>query len=115
MNSQSGIIQAIGSYYEKLYRHSYIDRHDMNEYLNEISIDNKISDEDRTMLGKMPSESECHNVLTNMKDNKAPGFDGLPSESYKLFWDYIKEPYLDMIHGCWTLENLPILMKTLEL
>ncbi len=89
MNSQSGIIQAIGSYYEKLYSHNDNNRQDMNEYLNEISIDNKISDEDRTMLGKMPSESECHNVLTNMKDNKAPGFDGLPSEFYKFFCDYI--------------------------
>ena len=113
VSSQSGIIQAIGSYYEKLYTCNHdVDKHEMNEYINENSIDNEINDEDRAMLGKIPSESECHKVLNNMKDNKSPGFDGIPSEFYKFFWEYIKGPYLDMINECWNLEKLPISMKT---
>ena len=39
---------------------------------------------------ELSQKSECDEALRNMKDNKSPGSDGLPSEFYKTFWQDIK-------------------------
>ncbi len=46
------------------------------------------------LLGKIPSVKECNKVIISMKSNKSPGYDGLPVEYYKFFWDHIRDLYM---------------------
>ena len=41
------------------------------------------------MLDKFPSNEECKDVVNNMKKEKSPLLDGLPSEFYHTFWSEI--------------------------
>ena len=50
--------------------------------------------------------------MYNMKDNRAPGIDGIPVEFYKCFWDSLRVPYINMVNECWELEEMPISMRT---
>ena len=35
-------------------------------------------------------ESECEQVIINLKPNKSPGLDGLCQKFYKIFWSKLK-------------------------
>ena len=106
------IIKQIGEFYEALYLSSDVKKHEIDEYLRNVNLLNKINDHDNEMLGKMPTCHEFECVMKHMKPNKSPGLDGLPAEFYNKFWDDIKDFYLDMIQECWDTKDLPISMKT---
>jgi len=43
-----------------------------------------------TILAGHISETECNETVSNMKNNKSPGSDGISVELYKLFWKKYK-------------------------
>ena len=43
-------------------------------------------------------------ALNDLHDHKAPGFDGLPVEFYKTFWD-LPGPFRCFLDGPWTLDR----------
>ena len=112
VDNQVDIIKNIGVFYETLYTSNKVSRHQIDEYLSNINIENIVSDEDKHELDKMPREIECRNVMMSMKDNRAPGYDGIPIEYYKCFWDLINDVYMKMINECWQVKDLPISMRT---
>ena len=64
------------------------------------------------LLGKIPSAKECNKVIISMKSNKSPGYDGLPVEYYRFFWEYIKDLFMNMLNECWNIQDMPISMRT---
>ncbi len=44
------------------------------------------------------SDEECEKVLFTMKNNKAPGPDGISVEFYKTFWHDIKHMLVDSLN-----------------
>ena len=58
----------------------------------------KLNDtEKRNCEGKI-TENECLKALKEMKNNKSPGSDGLTVEFYKMFWNTIKQYYVNSIN-----------------
>ncbi len=51
---------------------------------------NVLSDLEADLCEGKVTEDECNAVVKNLSKNKAPGYDGLPSEFYQVLWPYIK-------------------------
>ena len=48
--------------------------------------DTVLSNEERDSIEGLLTELECCNALKDMEPGKCPGTDGLPPESYQIFW-----------------------------
>ena len=66
--------------------------------MSSMIIYKKLNDtEKRNCEGKI-TENECLKALKEMKNNKSPGSDGLTVEFYKMFWNTIKQYYVNSIN-----------------
>ena len=106
--NQREIITEIQSFYKNL----NIKRQQNNSKLNffDESI-NKLSNIDRTKCEGLITESECLNALKCMKNQKKPGSDGITVEFYKIFWNNIKEFYVNSINYSFETGSLTELQK----
>ena len=87
--TQNDIMGEMCSFYEKLYTSKNINDVDIDDYLSNIEIPS-LSSVDKEYCDEFPTLEECRDAVFNMKPNKSPGLDGLPSEFYKCMWDSIK-------------------------
>ena len=101
IDSKRDILSEINSYYSKLYKgkSSYVDVSDeiKNVFIpveSHIRLNDKLKN---TCEGIMTKE-ELFDALSNTKNNKSPGIDGIPYEFYKVFWDDISDHLLDSIN-----------------
>jgi hypothetical protein len=46
-----------------------------------------------------------------LANNKAPGIDGLPTEIFKMFWNELKDSFLEVPKECFKKGSLPNSMK----
>ncbi len=83
-------------FYENLYREDRNIDHDNNNFLT--SEDAKLSEDEKLTCEGPIKEYECLEALTDMKNMKSPGSDGLTAEFYKLFWTEIKIHYINSIN-----------------
>ena len=91
VTSNDDIIGAMCDFYKKLYTSSNIDTESIKEYLSNFNPERKLTNEESVSLEALPTVDECRDAIFNMKSNKSPGSDGLPSEYYKVFWNEIGE------------------------
>ena len=49
------------------------------------------------MYDSFPSIEECANAVKCLKNNKSPGYDGIPTEFYNIFWNDIKHYYYESL------------------
>ena len=59
-----------------------------------------MSKEESQLCEGLLSKSECFYALSNMKNNKSPGVDGLPKEFYVSNWDLIGDYFVNMANTC---------------
>lgn len=59
----------------------------------------------------LPSIKEFEEAIKIMKKNKSPGFDGIPVELYKLFWNEIKTYLYNALLKSFTVEDLTITQR----
>ena len=90
------------TYYQKLYTTQNISSAKIDEYSSEINIP-KLKESDKNMLlNEFPSCEECKHAVNNMKKEKSPGLDCLPSEFYQtfqseigfIFYEALKDMYI---------------------
>ena len=62
----------------------------MTKYLEDIDERHILKDDESRAMEGIIIQRECEEASRNMKDNKSPESDGLPSEFYKTFWQDIK-------------------------
>ena len=96
VNKTENLLKVTKNYYNNLFSSKAIQENCISNYLDNINIDHKLTPEEANLCENDISEEECYNVLQqHMKTNKSPGFDGIPVEFYKLFWNQIKGPLLE--------------------
>ena len=61
----------------------------------------RISEETAKICQSDITSKEVYEAIHSMKNEKTPGYDGIPIEFYKVFWDLIKDPLLNMILDCY--------------
>ena len=96
ITSQSDIMGEMCSFYEKLYTSKNISDTDIDNYLSNTEIP-KLSSNDKEYCDEFPTIEECREAVFNMKANKSPGLDGLPSEFYKCMWVIIANLFYDAL------------------
>lgn len=99
-------------FYNDLYTSKAPTIHNIKEYLNTITFQKKLSQEDKDICDDDITENECLNVLKHMKDNKAPGIDGIPVEFYKTFWPVISKFLLEVYHEAFQHQELSYSQRT---
>ena len=80
--------------------------------MEKVSLENTLGANQKKKMGEIPSRKECELVIGTMKDNKAPGLDGIPIEFYKSFWHSLCDLFMSMVNECWLTKDMPISMKT---
>ena len=81
-----------------MYSFDNIKETEINDYLANTEIARTLTkDEQNSCEGKI-TETECFNVISNLKSNKSLGLDGLCQEFYKYFWMQLKDYYLAMVN-----------------
>lgn len=92
------ILNQLCKFYENLYSSQGISDEKIDDYLRDIEINTKLSDEDKEFFDKAPTIQECSEAVLEMKNNKSPGLDGgLPVEFYKMFWKHLKQYMFDAL------------------
>ena len=83
------IIKTQVEFYKNLYTTEGINQEDCEFFGRHIT--RSISPGNRDMLNKELQTDEISLALKKMKNNKSPGPDGIITEFYKLYWDFIKD------------------------
>ena len=81
------IIKIQDSYYEELYRSESTSI--SKKYLNNTRI-KKLDTYESELMSRPIDKNEIKEAIWSMKNDKAPGSEGLPVEFYKFFWEDIK-------------------------
>ena len=82
------ILDAEVKFYEDLYS-TRREQSDYDEYLNNIHLEHKLTDEEANICEGPITLKECYEALHGMKLNKSPGLDGLTVEFYIKFWPHL--------------------------
>ena len=86
------ILQIQANFFKSLYTAQVTDKNIQERFCSVI--DRKLSENSLQMLDEDLSIAELSKALTQMKNNKSPGPDGIVIEFYKKFWNVLKEPLL---------------------
>ena len=73
--------------------------------------DTVLSNEERDSIEGFLTELECFNAMKDMKPDKSPGTDGLPSEFYQTFWNEVSKPLLKALNYGFEVGQLSISQK----
>ena len=107
VHEDEDILKNMCNFYEKLYSNMEDNRYcEMNEYLQNTKFENVLSNEDKNMLDQFPTLDECTCAVFDMKENKSPGLDGIPSEFYKKFWKELKDHFYSCMRYSYEKESL---------
>ena len=88
VHSENEILGEMCKFYEKLYNTASISDTSIDDYLEGETIP-QLNNADKDFLESFPTLDECKDAVNDMKVNKSPGLDGIPSEFYKCFWESI--------------------------
>ena len=99
--TETDVIEEGRNFYQKLYIKETINEEDMSEYLEDSDERHFLKDYENKALEGITTQSECEEALRNMKGNKSPGSDGLPSEVFKTFWPDIKNFVIDSLNAAY--------------
>ena len=106
------IIKEMGHFYNTLYSSNQVKGNDINEYLSSIGETKQLSEQQKLSIEEMPQIHEFEDALKRMKENKSPGYDGIPVEFYKEFWNELTDLYVSMIKERWENGSFPVSFNT---
>ena len=106
--NQKEVLTEIQTFYKNLYNKREMSNSKYNFCDQSI---NKLSNIDQIKCEGEITESECINALKSMKNKKSPGTDGITVEFYKLFWNNVKEFYVNSINYSFQTGSLTELQK----
>ncbi len=107
--NQTNILKYIKQYYEHIYSEDVNIEHDNDNFFN--NRDTQLNEAENLSCEGPINEYECHLAIKEMKNMKCPGSDGLTAEFYKLYWNDIKQYYIDSINYSFENGSLTELQK----
>ena len=108
ITDQKDILNEEKSYYENLFSKKDLKSTSYNFYDNNVE---KLDEIEQHMCDRLLTEHELATALKDMKNKKSPGSDGLTTEFYKLFWNDIKQFYINSINYSYQHGELTELQK----
>ena len=90
IKDQTAIMEAQVSYYEHLYSKKVtFDNKKLINFVKNVNIP-KLTDEQKNSCDGQITAEECKNAIKNMKTTSSPGFNGLTTSWYRVFWTKIE-------------------------
>ena len=108
ITDQKDILNEEKSYYENLFSKKDLKNTSYNFFDNNVE---KLDEIEQHMCDGLLTEHELATALKDMKNQKSPGSDGLTTEFYKLFWNDIKQFYINSINYSYQNGELTELQK----
>ncbi|MCW4346095.1 MAG: reverse transcriptase domain-containing protein, partial [Candidatus Thiodiazotropha endolucinida] len=97
---------------ENFYRNLYAKRNTQNSIYNFFDENiTKLNETETNQCEGLLSEEECSKALKKKKNQKSPGSDGLTVEFYKIFWNTIKNFYINSMNFSYGTGQLTDLQK----
>jgi hypothetical protein len=91
------ILEEIYKFYTTLYTSEGTNDQQIEENLKYIN--KKITEQDQSDLNKVVTSKEIHKAITDMKNEKSPGEDGIPKEFYLAFYDDLEEILIELYNN----------------
>ena len=100
------ILSELVNFYETLYNDNS-DNLDTQSYkFDETLFFPNLNEEEKTECDKPITESECSEAISQLANNKSPGLDGFSIEFYKIFWQDLKELFINCLNYSLTTNRL---------
>jgi hypothetical protein len=109
VTDSDGIVKEQVRFYKNLNTAQLVEARAQEEVL--LSIDRKLSEEEKSTLDSFLSEKECLAALHAMPALRTPGSDGLPKEFYVCFWETLKSEFVLMVNSCLDRGELPLSLR----
>ena len=106
------ILTELASFYKQLYTSTTPNINHIKDYLNNTNMLNILSENEKKLCEGFIQKYECDAVLKHMKNNKAPGLDGIPIEFYKTFWHLIGNLIVEVFNEAHTEGELSYSQRT---
>ena len=110
--SDAEILSVAHEFYQELYATKHIANEDIDAYLNNLTPENKLSDLQKEACEGEITLDECALAVTKMKNNKAPGLDGLCIEFYKKMWPVIGKLLVEAFNESYSIGKLPLSQRS---
>ncbi len=98
ITNETELLQEIADKYANRYNQVNNNYNDvallMDEFIQEVDLPT-LSDNEVAFCDSPITEKELAKALKGMKNGSSPGYDGIPTEFYKVFWSDIKAPLLE--------------------
>jgi hypothetical protein len=106
------ILQEALSFYANLYSCKLSNAQRMSglSYLDQ-TVSTRVTDEHKHLCDQPISVEELGKALKLLSNSKAPGIDGLPVEFFKMFWNELKQDFLQVINESFVKGFLPDTMR----
>ncbi|KAL3697158.1 hypothetical protein R1sor_011234 [Riccia sorocarpa] len=107
VTGQEEILNEIHSFYAELFQ-AEDDSEDRREAREEVVslIQKRLSLEDSSQISRMPEKAEIEGVVFSMKQDKAPGVDGLTVQILKICWEWIGDDCIRLIQTIWVKKRI---------
>ena len=102
IHTSEDILKEGAKFYRKLYDCSDISTEEIDNYLDGIKTNAKLTKVEASLCDGNITNEECETVIKQMAKNKTPGYDGLPSEFYIYFWNDIKSMIIESFNEAFT-------------
>ncbi len=96
ITDSSNILDEIVLFYSDLYTSKHSKNHNVHEFVKGVKTE-VLSIRSKKLCDSNIKIEEVSEVVNNLKENKAPGLDGLTAEFYKKCWNYIDRLVYNMI------------------
>ena len=96
-SEDNDILFEIDNFYRKLYASDNISTESVQNFLANVNSNRELNETEKMLCEGQIKESECEQVIVNLKPNKSPGLDGLCQEFYKIFWPKLKVFFCQMV------------------
>ena len=100
------ILGCAANFYENLYQSTNPSKEDIDKYLEQIKPEKRLSSEELNSCEGKVTYDECISVIKLMKDNRAPGLDGISVEFYKAFWHIFGELLVESFNEAYDVGSL---------
>ena len=98
------IMEVQRNFYENLYRSEGIDK-SACEFFGQF-INKKITDNSHEIMNKKINLNDFTKVLKKVDSDSSPGPDGIIFLFYQIYWDYLKEDFLEVFENCYRTNEL---------
>ena len=111
ITSQEGIMREQTKFYRDIYSSNReFDANKANKFINGSQIP-KLSEEQKTTLDTEISLAETAIALQSMKNNSAPGLDGITTSFLKFFWSKLNKLILESFNMSYTKGEMSVTQK----